>query len=54
MDLFAGEDAPLMAGRKVGSTPTGSASACDGLGIQRLVTTSDVVKRDPLGYIAQW
>lgn len=54
MDLFAGEDAPLMAGRKVGSTPTRSASACRGLGIHGLVVTSDVAKRDPLGHIAQW
>ena len=48
MDLFAGEGAPLMAGRKVGSTPTGSASACSGLGSHCLVTTSAVVKRDPI------
>lgn len=52
LDLFAGEDAPLMAVRKVGSTPTRSASACGGLGIHRLVATSDVAKRDP-GHVAQ-
>lgn len=30
-----------------GSTPVRSASACRGLGIHGLVTTSDVVERDP-------
>ena len=38
---------------KAGSTPAGSASACGGLGIHRLVVTSDVAKRDP-GHVAQW
>lgn len=54
LDLFAGEDAPLMAVRKVGSTPTGSASVCRDLGSHCLVVTSDAAKRNPLGHIAQW